>query len=379
MSGNSNDDNDKGSKDGRVKQERYKFLKWWIIGVTLIFIILGSYMIVVSYENKQSAMDRHLVKMNPNLTEPGLTAEDLKLPENSTPTKVTTGIYIDRIKELSLSDSFWVVNFYIWFKWNDSDVNPGENFQIIDGEIENKELVDEYTNGTQHYQIYYVTAKITKFFDVLRFPVDNHVLTINVEDKKEERPDLIYVVENGASNINPNVQVHGYKLDNISLIEKPHVYQSNFGDPRLETCSTSYSQLRVGIEMSRPDLGFYFRIFIGLFVAVIAALLALLIKPCDAEPRFGLQAGGLFVAIANTIITSELMPKTGIMTLADIINDIGLLIILVAILASIISLYLYRTRGKEELSRIKVFDRLSFVLLVIIYIIINGLIVIFAW
>jgi hypothetical protein len=380
LSDNSGKDDNNNSKDEQVKQRQYKFLKWWIIGVILLFLLLGSYMVTVGYENKQSTINRHIERMSSNHTETGLTAEDFKLPANSSPTPVITGIYVDGIRDLSLSDSIWTADFYIWFKWNGSDVNPGENFQVIDGEIGDgkKQLVDEYTNGTEHYQVYYVTAKITKFFDVLRFPIDSHILTIEIEDKKTERGGLIYVEDNNASNINSKVQIHGYRIDKLSVVEKPHIYQSNFGDPRITQGPTSYSQFRVGIEISRPDMGFYLRIFIGLFVAVIASFLALLIKPCDAEPRFGLQAGGLFVAIANTIITSELIPKTGIMTLADMINDFGLIIILVAILESIISLYLYRTRGKKELPRIKIFDRISFVLLLVIYIIINTLIVVSA-
>ncbi len=377
----SDKDDMNGPKDKQNKPGGYKFLKWWIIGIILLFLLLGSYMGAFVYENKNTAINRHIERMSPNLTEPGLTAEDLVLPANSTPTKVITGVYVDQVKELSLSESTWTVDFYIWFKWNGSDVNPGENFQVIGGEIEKdkKELVDEYTNGTEHYQIYYVTAKITKFFDVLRFPVDDHILNIQIEDKKNERSDLLYVMENNTSNINSEVQVHGYEIDGLSVIEKPHLYQSNFGDPRLSQEPTSYSQIRVGIDISRADLGFYLRIFIGLFVAVAAALLGILIKPCDAEPRFGLQAGGLFVAIANTIVTSELIPKTGIMTFADMVNDLGLIIILVAILESIISLYLYRTKGKKDLPRIKIFDRLSFITLLVIYIILNVLIVILAW
>jgi len=373
-------DEGNGSKGGGLKPRGLGSLKWWIVGVILIFLILGSFLVEVGYENKQSSIKKHIERITYNQTESGLTAEDFNLPANSTPTKVITGIYVDRVKELSLSDSTWTVDFYIWFKWNGSDVNPGENFQIIDGEVDNdkKELVDEYTNGNEHYQIYYITAKITKFFDVLRFPVDSHVLTIEVEDKKTERPDLIYVVDN-ASNVNSKVQIHGYQIVNMTLVEKPHLYLSNFGDPRIEQGPTSYSQLRAGIEISRPDLGFYFRIFIGLFVAVAAALLAILIKPCDPEPRFGLQAGGLFVAIANTIITSDLIPKTGIMTLADMVNDLGLFLILVAILESIISLYLYRTHGKKELPRIKIFDRVSFIALALIYLIVNTVIIAASW
>lgn len=365
------------SKDGEVKPRGRRFLRWWIIGVILIFLLVGSYMVGTVYENKQSADTRHVQWISPNLTEAGLSAEDFNLSSNITPTKVISGFYVDRIKDLSLSDSVWTVDFYIWFKWNGSEVNPGENFQVIDGEIEKKELVDEYTNGSEHYQIYYVTAKITKFFDVLRFPVDSHLLKLEIEDKKTERENLIYVADNSTSDINPGVQIHGYNVGKISVLEKPHIYNSSFGDPRIETKPTSYSQLRAGIDISRPDLGFYFRIFIGLFVAVAAALVALFIKPTEAEPRFGLGAGALFVAIANTIVTSGLIPKTGIMTLADMVNDLGLLLILITIVESTISLYIYDIRGEKELSRI--LDRISFIFLLIIYIIVNAVIVTSGW
>jgi hypothetical protein len=365
------------SKDGEVKPRGRRFLKWWIIGVILIFLLVGSYMVGTIYENRQSADTRHVQWISPNLTESGLSADDFNLSSNITPIKVISGFYVDRIKDLSLSDSVWTVDFYIWFKWNGSDVNPGENFQVIDGEIEKKELVDEYTNGTEHYQIYYVTAKITKFFDVLRFPVDSHLLTLEIEDKKTEREDLIYVADNGTSNINPGVQIHGYNVGKISVLEKPHIYNSSFGDPRIETRPTSYSQLRAGIDIFRPDLGFYFRIFIGLFVAVAAALVALFIKPTEAEPRFGLGAGALFVAIANTIVTSGLIPKTGIMTLADMVNDLGLLLILITIVESTISLYIYDIKGEKELS--KILDRISFIFLLIIYIIVNAVILTSGW
>ena len=373
----SDKDDKKRSKDGEIKPHGIRFLKWWIIGIILIFLLVGSYTAGTLYENKQTSIIKHIEQMNPNITESGLIAEDYNLSSNSTPTKVLSGIYVDRIKDVSLSDSIWDVDFYLWFKWNGSDVNPGENFQVIDGDIENKELVDNYTNGNVHYEIYYVTAKITKFFDITRFPVDNHILNIEIEDKKTERQNLIYVAENGTSDINPSVQVHGYNIGKILVVEKQHIYNSNFGDPRLGQGRTLYSQLRAGIDISRPDLGFYFRIFIGLFIAVAAALVALFIKPTQAEPRFGLGAGALFVAIANNIITSGLIPKTGTLTLADMVNDIGLLLILITIIESTISLYIYDVKGEKKLSR--KLDIISFIILLTIYIIINAIIVTSAW
>ncbi len=369
---------DDGNRNNKgIKPKGRRFLAIWIIGVMLLFLLVTGFMVGMVYDDKQDSINKHLERMNPNFTEPGLTLSDLNL-ENNNATKIYTGIYVDRIKDISLSDSTWTVDFYLWFRWNGSDVDPGENFQVIDGEIEEdkKVLVEEYTNGTEQYQVYYITAKITKYFDMLRFPIDNHVLTIKIEDDKTIRQDLIYVPDNN-SNINSQLEVHGYEIDKMMIIEKPHVYESNFGDPRIINNNSTYSQLRAGIEISRPDLGFYFRIFIGLFVAVAAALVALFIKPTEAEPRFGLGAGALFVAIANTIVTSSLMPKTGIMTLADMVNDLGLLLILITLIESTISLYLYGIKGEKVLSIL--LDRISFILLLIIYIVANIAIMAAAW
>lgn len=357
----------------KLTPKEHRFIKFWILGVIIVFLIVGSYMAGTVYLDKQADIAKHIERMDPNIAEPVTNSGEMNLINNNTPTKVITGVYIDQIDEISLSDSNWVVNFYIWFRWNGSNVNPGENFQVIDGNIENKELKDNYTNGSEHYQVYYVTAKMKKFFDVLRFPVDNHVLTLDIEDEQKEKSDMIYVVDDNASGISSRVQIPGFEIDKMGVIEKTHIYKSNFGDLRLNSNKTAFSQFRAGIEISRPDLGFYFRIFIGLFVAVTTALLALLIRPNNAETRFVLGSGALFVAIANTIITSELIPKTGIMTLADMVNDLGLILILMALIESTISLYLYQKKDQKLLS--KKMDIVSLIIFFFIYLIINAVIV----
>lgn len=96
-------------------------------------------MVGIVYEDKQSDIARHIERMSPNLTEPGLTTGDLNLSTNTTTTNVTTGIYVDQISDFSLSDSTGTVDFHIWFKWNGSNVNSGENLQIVDGNILKKE------------------------------------------------------------------------------------------------------------------------------------------------------------------------------------------------------------------------------------------------
>ena len=124
------------------------------------------------------------------------------------------------------------------------------------------------------------------------------------------------------------------------------------GDPRLESGvnESTHSQLRSGFEIFRPDLGYFFRIFIGMFIAVGVGFVALLRRPIDG-PRFALGGSSLFVAIANMIIASQLIPNTGIFTLTDMVSTLCLGTILICLFESTFSYYLWQFKDEQELSK----------------------------
>jgi len=156
----------------------------------------------------------------------------------------------------------------------------------------------------------------------------------------------------------------------FKLIEKPHFYKTTQGDPRLAPDSkASHSQARLGIELRRTGWGYFFKMFQALYVAVLISLLAMFIKPTNLDPRFGLGIGGLFAAVANSYVALSLIPDTGIMTLADIVNGLGVWMILLTVVQSAISLHLFKRLGAESLSRR--FDQISFALMATGYVVLN--------
>jgi hypothetical protein len=125
----------------------------------------------------------------------------------------------------------------------------------------------------------------------------------------------------------------------------------------------------MGLWIHRQDSGFYLKMFVPLFTAAGVALIAFFVKPTEVDPRFGLGVGALGAAIVNTYVTSSLVPDTGVMTLADTVNQVGILTIFLSLMQSAISLYLYERKGKKRLSRL--FDRVSFVIFLAGYSVIN--------
>ena len=345
-------------------------VRLWALLLIVLFVVIGFFTVWAVYKDKSESTKRHQDRMNPNVGEGGTNPPAVALPEGAAPVRMQAGIYLDRVVELSVKDSTWTADFYLWFRWKGEGVDPGENFQVVDGWIESKEKADEYTNGDEHYRLYRVVARITKFFDVSRFPCDDHVLTVNVESPAFGRDKLLFVTDSENSGVSSRVQVAGYSIYRQAILEKPHAYRSTRGDPRLATgAERVHSQLRMGVWISRPGWGFYLKMFIALFGAVGVAILVFFIKPTDVDPRFGLGVGALFAVIANTYVTSSLVPDIGSMTLADMVNDVGVVVIFLSLLQSTISLYLYDRRGKIALSRL--FDRVSFVVLLAGYATIN--------
>lgn len=351
----------------------YILLVVWTVLLIVLALLAGYLTLSSASRNRAASIERHRDRVDPNSTEAGKTAPETSPPpghENDIPVDVQVGVYVDRIVEISVKDTGWTVDFYIWFNWTGAALNPGENFQVVDGSIESKEKLKETVEGNRHYALYRVTARVTKFFDVSRFPGDDHLLVLSIEDQSSQSFQLRYVPDTAGSAISSRVKVPGYAIYNQTISVKPHSYKTPRGDPALPTdFKATYSQFIFGLWIQRPDFGFYLKMFQGLYAAVAISLLVFFIKPTDLDPRFGLSVGALFAAIANTYIVTSLLPDSGTMTLSDMVNGIGMGIIFLTIVESTISLYLYDRRGMEDLSRL--LDRVTFIVLAVAYVAIN--------
>jgi hypothetical protein len=178
-----------------------------------------------------------------------------------------------------------------------------------------------------------------------------------VREKFVFRPDL----EN--SSVSSRVSVPGYRIGHWQVLEKPHSYKSTRGDPRLPSGTKStFSQFRMGIYIERAGWGLYLKLFQALHIAVLIAFLACYIKPTHVDPRFGLGLGALFAAVANSYVVNSIVAGAGEFSLADAVNGLGILVILVTLIESTISLYLFDHCGDEDSSRR--LDRMSFKILV---------------
>jgi hypothetical protein len=359
--------------DAAIRKRDYILIALWSAIILILAAITGYWAISHAHRSRVAAVQRQQARIDPNAVEEGKTVPERSPPpghENDVPLDVRVGLYLERVNELSVRETSWTVEFYVWFSWTGKDIDPGKNFQVVDGSMESKDLLKETTKGEARYALYRVVAKITKSFDVSRFPCDDHLLTISIEDQGLQSYQLRYVADAVGSSVSSRVKFPGYRSYDQAVAVKPHSYKTSRGDPDVPVeFRATYSQFLFGIAIDRPDMGFFMKMFQGLFAAVAIALLAFFVKPTHVDPRFGLGIGAFFAAVANTYIVSSLLPESGAMTLTDMVNGIGMGVIFLTLVQSTISLDLYDRLGLEATSRL--FDRVSLVVLGVPYFAIN--------
>lgn len=342
---------------------------WLVVPAVIGYVVLTRQQVQLRLE----ANARHAARVDPAKNDAVATPLVLTPPaghENDPPAiKVETGIYVTRIPKLSPATSSWTVDFYIWFVWSGSTIDPGESFKVVSGEITSKALMRKEVEGERHYSLYRVNAEITKAFDLARFPRDEHYLTIVIEDQALQYYQMVYTTDPRTSAMSSRISLAGYSLGERHVVAKGHTYKTAMGDPSLPVdYKATYASFVMAIPIARPNWGVFLKMFMPLYLAIALAL-AGLFATGPAE-RLGVVSTALFVAVINGMMINEMIPDTAMTTLADVITDVGYFIIGQTLLQAILYGRFFADRAANE-TNARLFDWSTFALLALQSVVLN--------
>lgn len=276
-----------------------------------------------------------------------LNAQDAKEP-----VKVQVGAYVLRINNVSQKDGTFNVDMWLWFRWK-GDAKPYESFEIANGQINNKSEAVVSDDEGFNYTSVRVQATIFHDYDVRRFPLDNHVLTIELEDENLDTSGLVYVPDDGIA-LDPGLSVPGWSVELKTPQVDPHVYPTNYGLRSSGVKESTYSRFVLPVSLDRSSYGALLKEFWISALSVLLGLLAFRVKATDLDARFGLGVGSIFAASANAFVISDNLPKTATVTMAEQINFLAIGTIFLSVFISIASLrlcYVGREDASERLDR----------------------------
>jgi len=341
----------------REKSFLAKWCAWLIVPGLIATLALGWH----QHKKRDEASRRDHDRMSETSVIEGRTEPEKTPPpghERDVPLEVRVGVYVDHISEVTVVSSVWRVDFFVWFNWTGGEekFNPGETFKVVNGSVGSRSLLDRRDEGGKHWVLYSASATITKNFNLARFPLDRHLLTIAIEDQAKQSYAMKFVADAEGTRASSRVNVPGYVITNLATVVKPHSYASAMGAPWLPASQkATYSQFTTGITIERPSWGLFAKMFVGLYLAIAMALAGLFIR--GGAERVALASTALFVAIVNALTASEHVPDTGVATLCDLVSNLGYVIIVQLVLQAVIYLRVFKD---PDAPPARLFDRVTF-------------------
>lgn len=285
-----------------------------------------------------------------------------------TQTEVQVGAFILRLRNVSPRDASYDVDMWMWFRWSGSDIRPDLTFELANGIITNTPVSQLEEDMGMNYATMRVQATIFHDFDVRRFPMDDHQISIQIEDSQLDEASLIYVADVEATALDPQVMVPGWEVTKQDPFVQSHVYNTSYGLRGADSDTATYSRVTIPINLDRTGYGTLFKSFWVSLLAVILGLLAFLVKSDDLDARFGMGVGSIFAASANAFILSDTLPQTNFITLAEQVNLIAVGVIFLSVFISIWSLRLrYADRDEDSLR----LDRNALIVFAVVYVVLN--------
>lgn len=260
-------------------------------------------------------------------------------------TVVTIGMYVNQIPTMSVKENRFQADFYVWFRWA-GDLKPYETFELANGRIENRQLVLKELKGGEHYAVLRCNATIVKFWDLRRFPFDDHRLSLEIEDSASEDHLVRYVADAENSALSPELQLPGWRPSAAAATVDAHVYKTNYGDLTLPKGAESrYSRFSLAFDAKRFGLGPFFKLFFALWVAVLIAMLSLFIMPSEAGPRLGFNVGAIFASVGASYGIANNLPATAFLTTAEKVNVLTVASVFVTLACSVYSVQRCKKTG----------------------------------
>jgi hypothetical protein len=286
--------------------------------------------------------------------------------DTTEPRQVYVGMYVNQVDSINLRDSQVSVDFHVWFRWKGDDLKPIDTFDVVNGKIDSKGDIVTTMSGQYNYACCRVLATLHKLWDVSNFPLDEHTVTIEIEDEFEDFK-LAYLPDTENCALSSDAAIAGWQLSPGEAEVVTHRYNTNYGDISLPTGAYSkYSRFVYSVLITRPGYGLFLKLFTGLFIATAIAFHAQLIAPDELDARLALAVGAMFAAVASEYVVVSALPESNRLTLADKLHILSFGFIFLSLVASVVSSKL-AVRG--HLGKVWWIDRACFVGLPCAYVI----------
>jgi len=248
------------------------------------------------------------------------------------PSRVKVGVWINSIEKVDTPAQTFSVDLYMWFKYH--DIKP--DIEFLRG-TPRMDLVTEEERPTENYIEYRVRGAYVQPFDFRDFPLDEHFLSISLEDKNHDITELVFEPDLEESGIDPSLSVAGWDVKDFRIYVSEHAYPDE-----------TYSQLTFGLTVYRSKISAVLKNFLPIIIITLISLLTFAISIKNFGQRVGICVSTLMSAVAYHIAALSGLPALGYLTLFDRIMLVVYTVFLYNLLVSVQGMRLVEAGKVEE-------------------------------
>ncbi|MBQ7209188.1 MAG: hypothetical protein IJS01_15440 [Lentisphaeria bacterium] len=270
------------------------------------------------------------------------------------PEKLEVGIYVNRIDSFDIKTGTASIDFWLWGRRSGSSKPILATLEISNGQIQKTGEIIKKQKGNIFYEAKRYSAIVACRVNLKKFPFDKQTIKICIEDNELLIDQMIFSADTKNSRIDPSWRLNEWNISPLRCFSDDHLYPTSFGDPDVNEAdgSSRYSRLNVEMDLARNGdfLSKCFKYFWAIIVSAAVGLAALWIRVVDCDARFGMTVGALFANVGCSFIIADKLPDSPELTVAELVSYVSLGVILILLLESIISLWLYN-HEKTAVSR----------------------------
>lgn len=268
------------------------------------------------------------------------------------PDTVKIGTYIISIHDINFHNKEYTVRLWLWLLYDNLEFDFPSQIDIPNAkQIDKPEVIMDMVDGKM-WQLMKMKCVMKHNWRVGDFPFDKQQLVVHIENSIYDKSSMVFVPDELGSTFDRELTLDGWRISNFTVNTNTHEYTTVFGDPSSDMLHSEYASFNIKIDIERDAWGLFMKIFIGMYIAFMIAVLSFTTKPSELEPRFGLPVGGLFAAVGNKYIIDSLLPESSSFTLVDSLHSTTFMAIFATLLVSAIALKFHDNGNAQASTKI---------------------------
>lgn len=298
----------------------------------------------------------------------GMAAPEKKTPPQklapSAPQVVEVGVWPTVIYNLDVHSNTYYMTAYVWFIWR-GDIDPSETVEFTNN-VESWGLTKARTYPKpitlpdgRRYQCLRIEGRFFQPFSLRRFPLEQHMLSLTIEDNTYSSDRLVYRFDQRHSGLDSGLVIPGWTLQSWKGTEGTHHYGTNLGDETVGADTSDYGTICFEVRVTRPVNYFLWKMLLPVVIILLACWTALLLHPSQLASRAAMTGTALLTTVFMQQGYTSNLPELNYLVLMDKIYVVVYLLIIVSLVQVVIQGALEKVHTKDDFRKAVLIDKVS--------------------